>query len=238
MFRRFLIAILIFLIAVVIAADRVGAVVASHVLASKLQTDEHLPSRPSTNIGGIPFLTQAFGGKYSDVSVTAHAVPVNNVTVTTLTAHLHGVHVPVSKVLGGSVTEVPVDRVDGTAFVSFTDANSYLAHHSAAGQLIQLSPGHNGDANVTDTLRIGGKKVQLRGSGHASVTGNVITLSVTQLTGASKRLATRVLRQLQVRVPLQNLQFRMQLHEVTATASGLSATGDAQHVVLGGPSGT
>lgn len=232
MFRRLLIILVIFLIAVVIAADRIGAAVGAHVLAGKVQNFEHLPQRPSASISGIPFLTQAFGGKYHNVKITADGVPVNGVTVTTLTANLHGVHLPFSKALHGSVSQVPVDRADGTAYVSFTDANSYLAKHPVAGQNVRLSAGGSATSvNVTDQARVGGKQVSLHGVGLVSVHSNVVTVTVSQLSGG--RLPKRSPKHLAVSLPLQGLPFRLQLHSVKVASSGMTGTGGATNIVLG-----
>jgi hypothetical protein len=234
LFKRFLIAILIFLVAIVVAADRVGAIVGAHVLASKVQDDEELPNKPDVTIGGIPFLTQAFGGKYSDVRITAHGVPVSGVNVTTLTANLHGVHIPVSKIVNNSVNQVPVDRVDGSAFVSYADANAYLAKHKIAGQTIRLSAAGSGKANVVDTTTIGGHQVALHGLGSASVSGNVITIDVSALSGAANRVVQQVLQRVHIEVPLEGLPFRMTIDSVTATSAGLSGTASAHQITLGG----
>src|SRR5579884_149396 len=127
MFKKLLIAFLALLVILVVAADRVGAHVAAHVLAGKLESDENLTTRPSVSIGGIPFLTQAIGGTYHDVTVTTHDfLTSDRVQIDTLSVHLHGVHIPLSKVIGGSVSKVPVDRVDGNVFVSFSEITSYL----------------------------------------------------------------------------------------------------------------
>jgi LmeA-like phospholipid-binding len=229
-FRRFLIAVLIFLIAVVVAADRVGAIVAAHVLAGKVQTDEHLPSRPSASIGGFPFLTQAFSGKYSDVTITAHNLRVDAVQVTTLTAHLHGVHLPLSKVVHSSVTRVPVDRVDGTAFVSFANVNTYLAGKHLS---LRVAPGANGTATVTDRLVVHGKRLSLRGVGAVTVRHSVVHVRVTKLAGAVG-LPNRVA---SFSVPLRGLPFRIQVRSVSVTSTGLSGTGAARNIVLGSPGG-
>jgi hypothetical protein len=235
--RRFLLAILIFLILVVIAADRGGAIVGAHVLASKLQTDEHLPDRPAVKIHGIPFLTQALRGKYRDVSVVADEVPVDQVQVTTLTAHLQGVHVPMSKVIQDSVSRVPVDHIDGTAFVSFADANTYLANHRVAGQLVTIAPGANGTVTVTDQTGLAGKRLTLHANGTISVARNVVTVSVSRLTGLTGKRAAAdevaIRRNLHIALPLQGLPFQMQLRSVTVTSAGLSGVGEANNVVLG-----
>jgi hypothetical protein len=234
-FRRFLIVVLIFLIAVVIVGDRVGALVGAHVLAGKVQTDEHLPNRPSASIGGIPFLTQAIDGKYKDVTITAQEVPVNQVQVTTLTAHLKGVHLPLSKVIGGSVSQVPVDQVTGTAFVSYADANSYLAKHRLGGQLIRLSSGGGATLDVLDKAKVAGQKVSLRGSGTLAVKGNVVSVAVASLSGskAAASLVSAVLKKLNISFPLTGLPFRLQLSSVSVTTAGLTGSGGASHIVLG-----
>jgi hypothetical protein len=228
--RRWLIAVVVLLIAIVIAADRIGAAVGAHVLAGKVEHFEDLPQRPSASIEGIPFLTQAFGGKYNNVKITAHNVPVNDVSVTTLTANLHGVHLPFTKAIHGSVSQVPVDRADGTAFVSFADANTYLAKHSVAGQHVQIAAGHGANTvSVTDRARVRGAGVDLHGVGLVSVSGNVVQVSVGQLSGAPK-LPTKKLR---VTLPLQGLPFRLQLTSVTVSSSGLTGSGGATNIVLG-----
>jgi hypothetical protein len=240
--RRFLIAVLIFLIAVVVAADRLGAIVAAHVLASKVKTDERLQGQPDASIGGFPFLTQAFSGHYKDVTIKATNVPVSGVSVTSFTAHLREVHIPFSKVFHDSVSQVPVDRVDGTAFIAFGDVNSYLGDHHPPGQLLNLSPASGNDrATVLDKQRIGHKIYTLHGVGKLSLSGNVIVAEVTKLSGTSggKPVSAKVLKQaltaMRVGVPLRSLPFRIRLTSVSISSTGISVTGDAVDVVLGSP---
>lgn len=238
MFRRFLLAVVLFLVIIVIVADRVGAIAGAHVLAGKIQTDEHLDNRPSVTIKGIPFLTQAFGGKYSDVHLTDHDVVINEVPVTTLTVDLHGVHLPFRKVISGGVSRVPVDRVTGTAFVSFSDANDYLAHHLPSGVSIRLAPGGGGRiVSIVDRVRVGGKRVVLHGSGAVSVSNNVVGVDVSQLTPSSVNVPGQVLHQalteVAVSFPLQGLPFKLALTGVSVTPAGLTGAGSATHVVLG-----
>lgn len=220
MLRRLLIGFLLLIVIIIVVADRVTASVAAHVLADKLQSDEHLPSKPSTSIGGIPFLTQAFNGKYSDVSVTAHDFVTDGVTVSTMTVHLHGVHIPLSKVVGGSVHQVPVDHVDGTALVTFAEMQSYLA---GKGVDVTFHRGSGGSLQLQESETVAHKKVALSASVRLSLTDNIITLN---LAGAHLPAAT-------LPVPLQGLPFRVDLHSVRVTGSGVSATGSADHVTLG-----
>jgi hypothetical protein len=241
MLRRFLLVVLIFLIAVVVAADRVGALAAAHVLASKVESDEHLPNRPDVSIDGIPFLTQAFGGDYKDVSITAHDVPVAQVPVTTLHVNLHHAHLPFGRVIRGSVSTVPIDRITGSAFISFTDANDYLARHSPVASLVQLQPsGTAGSATVLDRITVGGRRLTLRGEGTVSVSNNVVRVGVSKLSGAvasgghvASSVINLALRQLNLAFPLQSIPFQLQLTSVQITPTGITGTGVATNVVLG-----
>jgi hypothetical protein len=225
-FRRFLIAVLIFLIAVLVVADRVGAIVGAHVLASKVQSDEGLGARPTASIGGFPFLTQAVAGNYKNVTITADNVVVSDVTVTTLTAHLHGMHLPLHAVLHGSVSQVPVDRVEASAFVAFSDVNQYLRSQHLG---LQISPGTGGQVHLIDRVTVHGQHVSLDGVGTVSVTDNVIHVKVTKIAGVSA-LASRTLR---FSLPLRGIPFRIVVQSVTASATGLTATGGASNIVLG-----
>jgi hypothetical protein len=242
-FRRFLIAVLIFLLAVLVAADRLGAIVAAHVLAGKVQNDEHLAHRPAASIGGIPFLTQALAGKYNDVTIKAADVVVSGVTVTMVTAHLYGVHIPLKAALRDRVAQVPVNRVAGSAFVSFDDVNTYLSAHHPAGQAISLRSGQGNSATIMDKLRVAGKTFSLRGVGTLTLSDNVVTIGVSHLLGAAagKTVSAKVLsdaqKALRISIPLQDLPFRIKLNSVTISVAGITATGGALNTVLGGGRG-
>jgi hypothetical protein len=241
--RRFLIVVLIFLIAVLVAADRLGAIVAAHVLAGKVQTDEHMTSRPDTSIGGFPFVTQALSGKYKDIKVSSTDLPVDGVNVTSLTVHLHGVHVKLGDVIHGTVSLVPVDRVDGAAVIAFADVNTYLSTHHPAGQDLSFRAGAGKAATIIDKVRVGGKTVSLRGAATVSLNGNVVDVEVKRLSRAAgggaavtAQILQHVLSQLRISLPLKRLPFRINLETVAFSATGISVTGEAHDVVLGSTS--
>jgi hypothetical protein len=221
MLRRLLIALLVLVVAVVVVLDRVGAHVAGHVLAGKLQSDEHLPHRPSVSIAGIPFLTQAIGGDYHNVGVTAHDFKTpDGVTVTTLKAHLHGAHIPLSKVLHGSVSTVPVDHVDGSAFVSFGNTAQYLSAQGTGSITLSRSGPHA--VSVTGRVPIAGRLRLVHSVVTVAVSRSVVTLS-----GAARGVP------LSLSMPMGGLPFRINITSVTVGANGITATGTANHVRLG-----
>jgi hypothetical protein len=138
------------------------------------------------------------------------------------------------------VSRVPVDRVDGSAFVTYAAANTYLAHHGPAHTAITLSSGTGGQIRVAEHTKIGGHAVSLSGTGRVSVVGNnVVHVSITALKGSTKVLGHTLSAQLpvdlrSVSIPLPGLPFRFTLTSVTASTTGVTGTGTARHVVLGG----
>jgi hypothetical protein len=235
MFRKVLISLLVLLVALVVVADRVGASVASHVLASKLQSDEHLQSRPDVSIEGVPFLTQVFSGKYHQVNVTAHNYRTQDgVVVQTLNVKLHGVHIPFSKILHGSVSRVPVDHVDGSAFVSFPEMVRYLAGKGVSVTITQASAEA---VTVVRTATVGGQQVRARGTATISAAGGGIAIDVHPvLIQGSAYISAAVARRIQsyvVVIPLRSLPFRFTVTSVAVSAGGVTGAGFANHVVLG-----
>jgi LmeA-like phospholipid-binding len=220
--RRLLLAVVLFLAVLVVAADRVGAIVGAHVLASKIETDAGLAGRPNVSIGGFPFLTQAAGGTYSDIAVTDTDVPVAGVDVTKLTVNLHGVHVRMGSLVKGDVSQVPVDRANGTAFVSFTDANNYLVGRHIP---IRLEPGKNGTVRLVETI-LG---IPVSETATATVDGDAVVATVSNLSGPLGILNHAV----SVRLPLQGLPFQMALSSVKIGPTGITAVGSAHRIVLG-----
>jgi hypothetical protein len=228
MLRRILLILLGLVIVLLVVADRVGAVVAGHVLADKIQTDEHLANRPDVHVGGVPFLTQAFAGKYSDVTVTAHNLQVDDVPVSKLVAHLHGAHIPFGKAVSGNVHRVPIDRTDGTVTVTYADIDRYLADKH-----LTVGPGSNGTVAVTAEANAGGTPLTAKGTGAVSVSGNVVHVTVTKVSGGVGSVQGSVNTAVGFSLPLTGLPFQISLAHVTVTSAGLVATGTVHHLVLG-----
>jgi LmeA-like phospholipid-binding len=228
--KRLLILLGIFLIVVVVAVDRVGAIIAGQVLASKLKTDEHLAHRPDVTVGGFPFLTQALRGSYSDVKVTAHDVDVNNVNVTTIAVQLHGAHIGWKAAVHGTVHQVPVDRADGQVTISYADVNDYLQSRH-----LTVSRGAGGQVKVTGSLVIAGHTISASGLGTATVRPSVIVVHVRQVSaGIGTHVSHLSLAQrINFTLPLTGLPFHIALGSVHATAAGIVAVGSATHLVLG-----
>jgi hypothetical protein len=119
--RRLLI-IVIVVAAVLVAADFGVAAAAEYQISKKMRTELNLTSDPSVNIKGFPFITQAIGGDYQDISVSAQGVPVGS-TLRDLEvdADLKNVRIPFSNVLSGNFSALTVDEVDGQVQIKASD---------------------------------------------------------------------------------------------------------------------
>lgn len=66
------------LVALLLAADRIGCLVAERIAAGTLQDSQHLEHRPGVHIDGFPFLTQFATGHYDRVRADTSEVVVGD----------------------------------------------------------------------------------------------------------------------------------------------------------------
>jgi len=210
--RRLVIVVAV-IVALLVVLDRVAVVAADRAVAARIQTQEHLQSRPDASIGGFPFLTQAIGGKYDDVTLTVHHYSRLAVTVDTITVELHGVHVGLGAVLSQHLSSVPVDSATAHILLSYDDLNTYLRTKG-----VTVAPGGDGKVRITGSVTVAGQTL--------SVTGTA-TIDVT-----SDSLLLRAANAVTVTVPLAGLPFQIALQSAKATNRGIQVTTTAQGLVL------
>jgi hypothetical protein len=203
--RRLLIAAVV-LLGLLVALDRIAVHAAESLVAKRVQSQEHLDHKPDVSIGGFPFLTQAVGGKYDDVTVAFYDLHRGPVAVHVFTAHLVGVHVPLHAVISGKVHSVPVDSLTGTVSVTFAELNRYLApkhlHVSAAG---------------SDAVHVTGP-LGVSGTGHLVTTAEGVAVTV----GGG----------LDFTIPLPGLPFGVRFVHAAVSGDAIAVSATAEHVVL------
>ena len=219
-------------------ADRVAAAVAARELAAQLQAQAGLAAPPEVEVGGVPFLTQALAGRYDRIDVTARDVPAGEVegtalTLRTLTATLRGARVPLSDALSGTVSSVPVDRVDARVLLPY-DA---LARR-AAGASVTVAPA--GDRlRVRGTVRLLGRDVQASALSRLRVDGDALVVTAESFDvggGLADRLVTRALRErFDLRVELGRLPYGLAVEGVQVQEDGLALTAASADAVLAAP---
>jgi hypothetical protein len=226
------------LLALVVAADRAGVVVAERVLADELQRSGGFASRPEVDVRGVPFLTQALRGRYDRIDVVARDVPAGEVAgspveVSRLSATLRGARVPLRDALSGEVTSVPVDRVDARALLPF----SVLQRRTDVADLTVVPEG--------DRLRLRGS-VEVFGQ---DITGSALSRITTEdgavlVTAeridvgndlASDLVSRALAGRFDVRVPLSGLPYGLEVDGVRVQPDGLAVATRATDTVLTQP---
>ncbi len=230
---------LVILVVVLIAADRISLLVAESQIADRVQKSQGLASHPNISIKGFPFLTQVLGGRYHEVDVSVRGVTRDNLTVDKLSVRAHGVSVPLSKVVSGSVSEVPVDHAEAVVSLAYDHLNSYIA--SQLGEVLKVSD-NNGKLRLTGTLPVP-PRVSLSADATIDVAGSAITLRPAALASVVAKIpgnrvtASTVEKFLTVRLPISQLPFGIQLKSAKVTPTALVIAASATGLTLRAPSG-
>jgi hypothetical protein len=181
------------------------------------------------DITGIPFLTQAVGGTYDDVRIALTADELGQPAGTSAEVSLRGVHLPLSDVLSGSVSKIPVDRVDGTATLSYALLSQQIGHGTTltyAGDGLQLRT----------TVRILGQSVSLSAAGRVSLDGGVLVVDAERASAAGiqvpSALVSRAAQALDLRYRIPALPFGLTVTGVRPTPGGVVVDVQGTNTVL------
>ena len=226
-----LVVLLLVLGGVFVAVDRVGVGIAERQVAEQVADRGGLAGTPEVDIAGFPFLTQALSGTYDDVRIQLTADELGQPAGTRADVSLRGVHVPLSDVLSGSVQEIPVDRVDGTATLSYELLSAQLGGDTT------LSREDDG-VRLTKSVEVLGFEFSLTASGTVSLQDQDLVVDVDEASAGAVDVPDFVLEEaeelLDFRYPVPALPFGLQLTGVTPAAEGVDVTVEATDTVLRG----
>jgi hypothetical protein len=227
--RRLLI-VLVVLAALLVAADRIGVVVAQNRLASEVQQQLDLDAKPDVSIRGIPFLTQAIRGTYKDIRMQLPDVDAGDVQDLSVNARLQGAHVSLSDALGGNVDRIPVDQISGTLLIPYDQ----LARASGISGLTITREGDS--LRLTGSVQVLGRSIKAEAVGRVEVNDGRIAINAEQAKVAGIPVPTAVLdeaaRLLSFRVQPQNLPLNLRITAVHLTDTGLLVDAVSDDVVL------
>lgn len=227
--RRLLI-VLVVLAALLVAADRIGVVVAQNRLASEIQQQLDLDAKPDVSIRGIPFLTQAIRGTYKDIRMQLPDVDAGDVQDLSVNARLQGAHVSLSDALGGNVDRIPVDQISGTLLIPYDQ----LARASGISGLTITREGDS--LRLTGSVQVLGRSITAEAVGRVEVNDGRIAINAEQAKVAGIPVPTAVLdeaaRLLSFRVQPQNLPLNLRITAVHLTDTGLLVDAVSDDVVL------
>jgi hypothetical protein len=222
---------LVVLLGLAAIVDRATVHVAEQRVAAAIAQQGNLAGEPTVQIGGFPFLTQAVAGDYREVRISLTAEQLRQPAGTQADITLRGVHVPLADVLSGAVHEVPVDRIDGTATLSYELLAAQLGGDTT------LEREGNG-LRVTKTVELLGYTLPLTAAGTVTLDGNDLVVDVQKAAGAGVEvpsfLVDRVSDLLDLRYTIPPLPFGLTLTGVHPADDGVVVTATATDTVLKG----
>ena len=228
---KVLLVVVLLLVGLAVLADRVAVGVAEDRVATEMAAAGGLAGTPEVEITGFPFLTQAIGGSYDEVRISLTAAELGQPEGTRADVVLHGVQVPLSNVLSGSVSEVPVDRIDGTATLSYDLLSAQLGGDTT------LRPEGDG-LRITKTVEVLGQTFPLTATGTLTLDGNELVVDVEGASGAGVDLPDFLVERasdlLDLRYAVPALPFGLQLTDVAPAEDGVDVRVAAEDTVLSG----
>jgi hypothetical protein len=224
-----LLVVLALVLGLLVLVDRVAVGYAEGQVATQLAEKGDLQGTPEVDIAGFPFLTQALGGRYDDVRISLTAAELGQPEGTRADVTLRGVEVPLSSVVSGSVEEVPVESVDGTATLSYALLSEQLGGDTTLRR--------EGDGlRITKTVDVVGQTLPLTAVGTVTLEGNELVVDVEEASGAGVEipdfLVERVADSLDLRYAVPALPFGLQLTDVTPAGDGVDIRVQATDTVL------
>jgi LmeA-like phospholipid-binding len=216
---------------VLVVVDRVGVGIAEGRVAEQLADRGQLAGTPEVDITGFPFLTQAVSGRYSDVRIHLTAEELGQPAGTRADVSLQGVHVPLSDALSGSVQQIPVDRVDGTATLSYALLADQLGGDTTLAE--------SGDGiQLTKSVEVLGFDFTVTAAGTVTLDGQDVVIDVHDASAGAVDVPDFVLdtadELLDFRYRVPALPFGLQLTGVQPAAGGVDVRVEAQDAVLSG----
>jgi hypothetical protein len=213
-----LLTLLIVLVIVACVGDRVACAYAENDMATQVQNNG-FPVKPHVTIEGIPFLTQLAAKDFNDVVISASNVPAGPLTISSINATLHGMH------LIDGFSGARIDTIDGTVLITF----GALASAGGIPSGITLSAGSSPDS-INASISILGF--------NTSVTAQLTRLSATKFNVAVTQagdIPTSVLGNLasfDINVPSNVLPAGVTIQSVTVTQQGVVATITGKNTTL------
>lgn len=226
-----LLVVLLVLLGLAVVADRVAVHVAANQVAQRLEGHDPFTARPHVQIHGFPFLTQAVGGRYSDIEVAGDHLRLGRLDGVRADAHLRGVHLPLSALRTG-ITQVPVDRAD----VSLTVPWASLAAASGIPGLTLSAAGSQVRVRARVDVPVLGA-IEADATGRVAGSNNTISVQIDSVQGAAiPDLAKSAIgKALSFQIPLTALPYQAELESVRSRSDGLRIDGLARDLVLRDP---
>ncbi|MCK9898332.1 DUF2993 domain-containing protein [Frankia sp. AgB32] len=243
--RRLALIVVVALVAFVaqfVVADRVAVALAERAMASQIRSgaladlpcDTTPPTVSDVSIGGFPFLTQVLTGSFSDVGLTMTGLPTTGPRIERISAHAHGIHVPIYKLATGGDGTIRIDDLRATVRMTYADLNAYLATQPGRVHITPVNGGSSLAITATLNIPLFGDQ-QVGGVTTFAVHNNKVTLVPSQimlngLFNLSIPLGTLGQYFPQVAIPVGDLPFDLTVTDASTDATGLNLAATAAHI--------
>jgi len=225
--RKVLIAIAVLLIGGLIAADRIGVVVAQNEIGRHIANQYNLQKQPKVSIGGFPFLTQAISGNFDKITVDIGDWTQQNVTVHELKIEISGLHAPLGDVINNNISNITADTATASAIIPFDaiqkQAPPQVKEISASGSDLQLKGTWSVAGLISAPLTV---TVKLS----ATAQGIAVTPQTVQNANGPKVPVGLLQQSLTFVVPVRNLPIGSRISQVDVTPTGLRVAATANNV--------
>ncbi|GAA5103320.1 LmeA family phospholipid-binding protein [Nocardia iowensis] len=224
--RALLILIVVLAIALIVG-DRVAVVMAQNEIGRKIAAEYQLAHRPSVDINGFPFLTQAVDGKYHDIDIQVGDWSGQNITVHNLDVTLTDVSAPLTDLLNNRTSNLVATTAAARAVVPYDTVQGFAP---SGVESISYSPD---GMRVTGTFTVEGIPMPATVVVTVAPTEEgieVTPVSVQSTVGGPTIPLSMLRRTLTFIVPLQRLPLGAQLTAIQPSPDGLHVTAVAHDV--------
>ena len=216
------------LVGLLAVVDRVGVAVAERRVGEGIAEQAGLASPPEVDVVGFPVLHEAVRGRYDEVRIDFTAENLGAAPGTRAEVVLRGAEVPLQD-LFGVVTEVPVERLDGTATLSYALLSEEIGSDTEVAR--------DGDGlRITRTVEIAGQPLELSATGMVALEGSELVIDVESASGAGIDLPDGVARRagdlLGLRYEVPELPYGLELTDVRPGADGVVVEARSDRTVI------
>jgi len=233
--------VLLILVGLVVAADRIGEKVAEQrlVVAVTDQAEARGVTADSTDvtIGGFPFLTQVLRGKYDQITIDMRQARSGDLRVEQLLVNAFGVEADTAQLLNGQ-PKATADRVTGTAVIDWDDLPKLLDYAGVGVGDAKFAAAGDG-VRIRGTARLAGQSLPLAATAKFTVKDGKLSVKVSdaeiegvRLNSALQSALDNLQRRMSIPVDVPPLPFGLKLDEVRAQDEGLAVTATAHDVPI------
>lgn len=239
-----LLVVVIVLVGLLFAADRVAAATADRMIAKQAKTELAArqittPYEPTASVGGFPFLTQVLRGRYDKVTINLRDVTNGGVTLPSLAIVARGVDASLSSLRSGT-GRITADTVSGTALLDWVTVRKLLVGNSNVDMSQVVIRHGTGDQIVmTLPIAVAGLHTTLEAVGAVVPEGTALRVHIdrvttkgTALPPLAQGLLTLAEQQLSFKIGLPALPYQLRVTDVHVSDSGLAVTAVARQVPL------